>query len=542
MAEARRQSQSAPPQKTRKNNAPLPLLFGLLALLLVAGGAIWFFFLRDDSEPGPSPEENGISAEASPPGQIPETIQPLQGRIASGDTHAFALLDDGSLWVWGVYWPTERAPWEPAYPFGPMQIMDNVISVLADDKRDMVITSDDTLWLLSSEDWENPLRLMDNVTYATEGLALLTDGTLWDLHLGDPGRSPSQIMEQVIAVSASSGSLGPQDWGRHALAVTEDGRLWAWGTNTFGQVGDGTTVYRPEPVHLMDNVTAVSAGGVRSFALREDGSLWAWGANWNGMLGDGTIEDRLSPVRVKDEVIAVTAAPWTTYVITADNILWHLGANTMTMLDNVTAVASGGYYWVGKTLALTQDGNLWAWGMLEASEQAGLTPYFTPTIIGNLSTGLTLTLEAAPSLTPGAMPDFRNWSFEEAQMILLEMNLSLNIVRQDLPHDSVTAHFIFETFPAAGEILTEGMTVTLSVSTGPDRDVLLVPNLLAQHVQDAAHALTAIGLSYAVVHVYSTIDRDIFIEQDILPGTEVDPGATVTLTVSMGPDPEAEYE
>ncbi|MDZ7814561.1 MAG: hypothetical protein U5N86_00745 [Planctomycetota bacterium] len=72
------------------------------------------------------------------------------------------------------------------------------------------------------------------------------------------------------------------------LALCEDGSLWAWGWNEYGQIGNGKggetgskellPVRVREPVR-MGNVLAISAGGWHSFALCEDGSLWAWGYN-----------------------------------------------------------------------------------------------------------------------------------------------------------------------------------------------------------------------------------------------------------------------
>jgi alpha-tubulin suppressor-like RCC1 family protein len=75
-------------------------------------------------------------------------------------------------------------------------------------------------------------------------------------------------MENVAAISAGF---------RHALAVTAGGGLYAWGHNSYGQLGDGTTVDRNYPVRIMDDVIAVSAGRRHSLAVTSDGTLWAWG-------------------------------------------------------------------------------------------------------------------------------------------------------------------------------------------------------------------------------------------------------------------------
>jgi subtilisin family serine protease len=66
--------------------------------------------------------------------------------------------------------------------------------------------------------------------------------------------------------------------------------VWAWGSNDYGQLGDGTTTDRTTPVQVSDlsGVTDVAGGRGHSLALKDDGTVWAWGANFNGQLGTGT--------------------------------------------------------------------------------------------------------------------------------------------------------------------------------------------------------------------------------------------------------------
>jgi alpha-tubulin suppressor-like RCC1 family protein len=85
------------------------------------------------------------------------------------------------------------------------------------------------------------------------------------------------------------------------VAIATDGTLWAWGRNSNGVLGDGTTVDRPEPVRISadQDWKQVAAGELHTIALKTDGTLWSWGANWLGQLGDGTDEGegRVYPAR-----------------------------------------------------------------------------------------------------------------------------------------------------------------------------------------------------------------------------------------------------
>ena len=75
-----------------------------------------------------------------------------------------------------------------------------------------------------------------------------------------------------------------QGW--HTVALGDDGKLWAWGYNQSGQLGDGTFVNKFTPQPIQTNVTwkAVAAGKENTVAMREDGTLWMWGENGNGHL------------------------------------------------------------------------------------------------------------------------------------------------------------------------------------------------------------------------------------------------------------------
>jgi len=96
--------------------------------------------------------------------------------------------------------------------------------------------------------------------------------------------------------------------GEFSLYTPGDCRLYAWGANEHGQLGDGTTEERHHPVesHFADGsslcVSGFVAGAAHVLAIHGIGiPLYAWGANEHGQLGDGTTEDRLNPVPVTDE-------------------------------------------------------------------------------------------------------------------------------------------------------------------------------------------------------------------------------------------------
>lgn len=129
-----------------------------------------------------------------------------------------------------------------------------------------------------------------------------------------------------------------QNWQRvvagtlHNVALKTDGTLWAWGSNFYGQVGDGTGANRlMPPAQIGGNATwqSISAGWQHSAAIRTDGSLWAWGSNTFGQVGDGSLIQRNAPVQIGPATgwRSVSAGNASTLAIRADGTLWGWGYN-----------------------------------------------------------------------------------------------------------------------------------------------------------------------------------------------------------------------
>lgn len=118
------------------------------------------------------------------------------------------------------------------------------------------------------------------------------------LGMGGSGRAttPARVLlpDDLVTTAAGAG---------FSLGVTRSGQLWSWGTNDFGQLGDGTTTHRLTPVAVKipagTRVRSVVAGRYHVLALSVDGSVLAWGRNQVGQLGDGTTAERHEPVRVQ---------------------------------------------------------------------------------------------------------------------------------------------------------------------------------------------------------------------------------------------------
>jgi alpha-tubulin suppressor-like RCC1 family protein len=193
----------------------------------------------------------------------------------------------------------------------------------------------------------------------------------------------------VTVLPASIVSFGAG--ANHTFAIDSAGRLWGWGLNDYGQLGDGTTVSRSVPVPVDSSafggkkITSLSAGLNHTVALDESGKLWAWGRNRFGAIGDGSTVDRHIPTAVNTaalteaEITSLSTGYESTTVQDSSGKLWAWGYNIIGQLGNnsltntlspspvylqdlggapVTDIAVGSYH----TIATDRSGRLWAWG------------------------------------------------------------------------------------------------------------------------------------------------------------------------------------
>ena len=118
----------------------------------------------------------------------------------------------------------------------------------------------------------------------------------------------------------------------HTCAIDSRGGAWCWGSNRYGQLGDGTATTRLRPVRVAGDLTfrAVALGSTHTCAIDTGGDPWCWGGNFVGKLGDGTNNSSPVPVRV-----AGIPGPVDTIDATSDRScamsagdLWCWGDNT----------------------------------------------------------------------------------------------------------------------------------------------------------------------------------------------------------------------
>jgi alpha-tubulin suppressor-like RCC1 family protein len=145
-----------------------------------------------------------------------------------------------------------------------------------------------------------------------------------------------------VALGGSEFLEAVGDTSAYSCGIQTSGLLWCWGDNDDGQLGDGTTVERhsPVPIGAQTDWQSVALGRAHTCGIRSPGTLWCWGDNSRGQLGDGTTVDSLSPVRIGTESDwqSVESGALHTCGIRSPGTLWCWGRNLYGQLGDGTTL------------------------------------------------------------------------------------------------------------------------------------------------------------------------------------------------------------
>ena len=240
--------------------------------------------------------------------------------VSCGQSHTVALDENNSVWTWGRTYNDNGLPYRDQYL--PEQVpIDNVVAVSAGNSHTLALKNDGTVWTwgynsfgqLGDGTYDNkliPIRIkkLNNISYIYSGsYAIQDDGTVWAwgttfLETDDTGHALEDTPLKINTISEpiklpwlkDIKSIDTGFSNTHTLFVKNDGTVWAWGYNSFGQLGDGSYTekdfpYVRDPVKVsgLEDVKEVKSGFSDSIAVKNDGTVWAWGL-YNGKLTGGS--------------------------------------------------------------------------------------------------------------------------------------------------------------------------------------------------------------------------------------------------------------
>ena len=190
-------------------------------------------------------------------------------------------------------------------------------------------------------DWRNISAQIAAGRYHSVGIR--TDGKVFSWGRNASGQlGDGTLIQRLTPVQTNfAGARAVSAGHASTLFLRVDGTVWAVGDNAFGQLGDGTTTNRSVPVQVpgLANVTSIATGANHSMARRADGTVWTWGRNNIGQLGDGTLVSRAAPAPVPGlfNVVMVTAGNARSFALKVDGTVWSWGDNTFGSLGDGTS-------------------------------------------------------------------------------------------------------------------------------------------------------------------------------------------------------------
>lgn len=335
--------------------------------------------------------------------------EPVFTQIDAGFNHTLAVKADGSVWAWGSNSQGRLGIGTTGGTYAtPIQVpaLTNVRYVAAGYSHSLALRSDGTVWAWGDDangklgddaaitNQSSPVQVagVSNIRHIATGmfhsLAVRSDGTVWAWGNDATGQlgnnatladqpTPVQVSGMANVQHVAAGMM-------HSLAVRTDGTAWAWGSDQYGQLGDGAALTtRPTPVQVtglssIRQVAAAGSGGSYSLALRSDGTVWTWGDNSYGQLGiAGAPANQPTPLQVTGltSVREISAGAYHAVAARFDGsaAAWgrdnygqlgddapEVDATTPVPVDiaDIRSVSAGAHH----TLAVLDDGSMWSWG------------------------------------------------------------------------------------------------------------------------------------------------------------------------------------
>jgi len=352
------------------------------------------------------------------------------------------------------------------------------------------------------------------------------------------------LTDPVMAVAAGHG---------YSLALTRGGRVYSWGANAMGQLGAGCasavrciTPLLVEGLPAGDPVVTIAAGYQHSLAAMRSGRVYAWGDNTSGQLGNGRAQGSRAPVMVaglpgNDLVVAVAAGYVHSVALTRSGRVFAWGGNRFGQAgpdgatsiplptaapglpagDPVVAIAAGAAH----TLALTRAGRVYAWGDQGTGQLGVITNDVrgTPVAVSDLPPGNRVSALAAGSVNglavtrDGSVYDWGNNGFGQLGHLDVGYFSSIPVVVQGVPRaDGVTSVAAGDYFSLAltgsGHIYAWGQNDDGQLGTGNNLDAGTAVAVPGQPFGDHVVAVAAGGAhSLAVTasgHVYAWGQND----------------------------------
>ncbi|WP_445340831.1 RCC1 domain-containing protein [Bifidobacterium sp. ESL0820] len=359
-------------------------------------------------QPQEGPESGGTGVTLTPP--PPSGVRFSQ--VSAGIRFSLALGSDGNVYAWGFNRAGQLGDGTIVNRSTPIRVPRpeearndkdfRFVSVNAGQFFSMALDNHGTLW-----SWGyNYLKTLGNPNVADSGMHNYSE---YLVKVMLPEGAPAGFTYKAVNGNYT-----------HTLALGSDGNVYGWGTCSEGQTGshecDGICDYRPSLIQGFDKnhkIVALQTGLNYSTALDDAGTVWSWGSNLDHQLDPsaGAVVGNSKPIKIsgldKVHVVAIANGFANTLALDDQGRVWTWGMNKAGQIGNgsspsktdifkdpvqvsfpqgtrITAITSGGNFYLSHAMALDSDGNIWAWGdnsygqMGDGKTSAADSPQTTP--------------------------------------------------------------------------------------------------------------------------------------------------------------------
>jgi alpha-tubulin suppressor-like RCC1 family protein len=414
--------------------------------------------------------------------------------VAAGNQHSVALTGDGHVLAWGgnTFGQLGNASFESSYV--PIYVLkdndepfDDVIAIASGTNHVLMLTEENELWAWGQN--ENGQLANNN-----------------PVSFNRPLRITGLPSNRIVQIAAGDS---------HSMVLLDNGEIWSWGDNAFGQLGIGNVVSTMIPTVVIQdngnpltNIVSISAGSFHTLALSNDGYIWAFGDNENGQLGNGSNAALSKPAKVQhpdngqplSEIVYIAAGTSHSLALQNSGNIWAWGNNKYGQLGigsdknqylpqktNCTNIPIDQILTIdaGKQHSVLHAGFVWAWGANSSSQLGNGTP---PN--GSLIPIQTRSSDGNDNFSPGIFPlEFYTVDGIPAQPVLVSL---YDLETQ--PKDLVLSATSYDTqILPQSNVLILGSGVNRQIILTPDKDMtgkVVVDLILSDNTDDVSKQLT----------------------------------------------------
>lgn len=199
------------------------------------------------------------------------------------------------------------------------------------------INKDQTVSISTNNQDYNVVSGLKNIVQVDCGLnhyiALKNDGSVYTWgqnQYGQLGNGDNQNSDQPFKINLKD-VLKISAGENHNMALNKYGQVYCWGLNNNGQLGNNTTTNKNSPVQIVGQIIDIDAGGNHSLAVKSNRKVYSWGQNDDGQLGVGTTDNSLVPIKVKNlsNICKVFGGLNHSLAITCDGVVYTWGNNQL---------------------------------------------------------------------------------------------------------------------------------------------------------------------------------------------------------------------